>query len=202
MELNEFNALSREEQDLIHIAQNVKKIMGILGIEMNESTEGTPMRVAKMFKNELFSSLNGTEELDKKMKLFKAPTDNKEMIIVKDIPFYSTCEHHFMPFFGKVAIGYVPNENIIGLSKIPRVVKHFSKKPQVQERLGEEIKNYLVNILNPKYLVVKIYDTTHTCCTVRGIESEGVTNTLHVFEEHGVLCNYKEYKDYFRNEVR
>lgn len=202
MELNEFNALSREEQDLIHIAQNVKQIMDILGIEMNESTEGTPMRVAKMFKNELFSSLNGTEELDKKMKLFKAPTDNKEMIIVKDIPFYSTCEHHFMPFFGKVAIGYVPNGNIIGLSKIPRVVKHFSKKPQVQERLGEEIKNYLVNILNPKYLVVKIYDTTHTCCTVRGIESEGVTNTLHVFEEHGVLFNYREYKDYFRNEVR
>lgn len=202
MELNEFNALSREEQDLIYIAQNVKNIMGILGIEMNESTEGTPMRVAKMFKNELFSSLNGTEELDKKMKLFKAPTDSKEMIIVKDIPFYSTCEHHFMPFFGKVAIGYVPNENIIGLSKIPRVVKHFSKKPQVQERLGEEIKNYLVNILNPKYLVVKIYDTTHTCCTVRGIESEGVTNTLHVFEEHGVLFNYREYKDYFRNEVR
>ena len=152
MELNEFMKLSkskqireipnlsREEQDLVYIAQNVEAIMNVLGIEMNESTEGTPLRVAKMFKNELFSSLQGTEELDKKMKLFDAPTGDSEMVIVKDIPFYSTCEHHFMPFFGKVAVGYVPKDKIVGLSKIPRVVKHFSKKPQVQERLGEERK--------------------------------------------------------------
>lgn len=200
--------LNKKEKDLIHIAQHVESIMNILGIEMNESTVGTPMRVAKMFKNEMFSSLEGTKALDEKMKLFEAPTGESEMIIVKDIPFYSTCEHHLMPFFGKVAVGYVPNNNIIGLSKIPRVVKHFSKKPQVQERLGEEIKNYLVNVLDPKYLVVKIYDTTHTCCTARGIESEGVTTTMHVYKEHKMIdcsesfVDYSYYMNHFRNEVK
>ena len=163
------------------IEKHVKDIMELIGIEMTPSTEGTPRRVAKMFVDEIFSSVgnNNIEELDNKMKVF--PLDginNKELIIVKDVPFYSTCEHHLMPFSGKISIGYVPSDCIIGLSKIPRVVKYFSKKPQVQERLIEEIIDYLDNRLHPEAIFVYAFDTTHTCVTARGIETYCSTDTL------------------------
>lgn len=197
---------NKQQKQIEEISKHMESIMQILGVPKIESTEGTPDRIAKMYVNEVFSSLNPEtyEELGRKMKLFDAPDTNgpKEMIIVKDIPFYSMCEHHFMPFFGKVAVGYVPNKKIVGLSKIPRVVKFFSKLPQLQERLGDQIASYLFDLIDPEFLVVKIYDTTHTCCTARGIESEGKTHTIHTKYGDTTKESYRDNMQFFRNEVR
>lgn len=173
-----------DEEKLEHIEKHVESIMFTLGIQPSDSTEGTPKRIAKMYLNELFSSLkpNAIDELNAKMKLFDNEGAMEDLIVIKDIPFYSTCEHHFMPFFGKVAIGYVPGDKILGLSKFPRIVKHFSKLPQLQERLTSDIAKYILDITGCKLVMVKIYDTTHTCCTARGVESEGSTNTFTMYK--------------------
>lgn len=163
------------------IKKHVQSIMDILGIEATESNENTPLRVAKMYCNELFLNRNNSniEQLNSQMKLFSNVYAIDTLIKVKDIPFYSICEHHWLPFLGKVSIAYIPDKSIIGLSKIPRVVKYFSKKPQLQESLTKEIGEYLFNVLKPKYLQVKVYDTIHTCVLCRGIESECNTETIY-----------------------
>lgn len=178
------------------IEKHIKDIMELIGIEVNESTEGTPKRVAKMFVNELFVNVNNEtiDDLDNSMKVFPN-NGGSDLILLKDIPFYSTCEHHLMPFSGKVAVGYVPNKQIIGLSKIPRVVKYFSKKPQLQERLTQEICDYLAGVLEPLALYVKIYDTTHTCVTARGIETECSTDSI-------VTYGSRLYRDEFLNSLK
>lgn len=194
-----------EEEKLQEISRHVESIMNILGVEITQSTVGTPNRIAKMYLNEVFSSLkpHALDELDSRMKLFDNTMNQEDLIVVKDIPFYSMCEHHFMPFFGKVAIGYVPNDKILGLSKFPRVVKHFSKLPQLQERLGDDIAKYIAEITKCKLVMVKIYDTTHTCCTARGVESEGSTNTFVMYGGQDLtqdsLWNLRRE---FNNEVR
>lgn len=200
--------MNNNEEKIIEIAQHISEIMEILEIPSNPSTEGTPMRVAKMYVNEVFANRNNAnikEELDDKMKTF--PTTNKssadydyaidEFIIVKDIPFFSMCEHHFMPFMGKVTVGYVPKDKIIGLSKIPRVVKYFSKKPQLQERLGNEICEYLDNLLDPLALFVRITDCTHTCVTARGIETYCSTDTMASCSAY----DYPRYYDEFMKQI-
>lgn len=198
--------MKNNEEKIIEIAQHISEIMEILEIPSNPSTEGTPMRVAKMYVNEVFANRNNAnikEELDDKMKTFpttnEAPVgyDTDEFIIVKDIPFFSMCEHHFMPFMGKVTVGYVPGDKIIGLSKIPRVVKYFSKKPQLQERLGNEICEYLDNLLDPRALFVRITDCTHTCVTARGIETYCSTDTMASCSAH----DYSRYYDDFMKQI-
>lgn len=162
------------------IEYHMSMIMNILGIEETESTKDTPRRVAKMYVNEVFSSINneGYSELTKQMTCF--PNDGmEELIIVKDIDFSSMCEHHLMPFTGKIAVGYIPDKSIIGLSKIPRVVKYFSKKPQLQERLTREIGEYLQFIIKGKGIIVYCYDSNHTCVSVRGAESCCNTDTVY-----------------------
>lgn len=196
-----------EQDKLKAIEYHVNNIMNILDIPLTDSVVGTPQRIAKMYLNEIFSSLKpeALEELNSKMKLFDNEKKGDDLIVVKDIPFYSTCEHHFMPFFGKVAIGYVPNEKILGLSKFPRIVKHFSKLPQLQERLTKDIAEYVMNITGAKIVIVKIYDTTHTCCTARGIESEGTTNTIQTFIGDDFEISTQDVwkvRDDFNREVR
>ena len=163
------------------LTHNFEEIMDILEIPKTDSTIGTPHRIAKMYMNEVFANRNNhnIHELDAKMKFF--PKDfggNNEMIIIKDIPFYSMCEHHFMPFSGKITVAYVPSHKIIGLSKIPRVVKYFSKKPQLQERLVNEIADYLYQNLQAQAVFVLARETVHTCVTARGIETYCDTDTL------------------------
>lgn len=173
--------LNKEEQ-IQAITHHMEAIMGILDIKRSPSTEGTPRRVAKMFVNEIFKNVNNEniQELKDSMTYFpNTNMDSSELVIVKDIPFYSTCEHHFMPFSGKITIGYVPNDKLVGLSKLPRVVKYFSKKPQLQERLVEEIADFLYEELdNPKALFVLARECVHTCVSARGIETYCETDTL------------------------
>lgn len=169
-----------KEEKIIAIQHHVESIMSILGVERNNSTVGTPSRVAKMYVNEVFKNVNNEniEELNDSMTCFNKNFDGNELVIVKDIPFYSMCEHHLMPFSGKITVGYVPQDKIIGLSKIPRVVKYFSKKPQLQERLVNEIADYLQDLLGSDALFVLATDTIHTCVSARGIETYCETDTI------------------------
>ena len=165
-------------KDKAKIEGHIEEILTIMGLNLTDpNIRETPHRIAKMWCDEVFSSeFKGLKELNKSMTLFPAPSHN--MVTLTDIPFSSMCSHHFMPFFGKVDVSYIPRDTIIGLSKIPRVIKWFSKKPQVQEKLTKEIGEYLFKILNPKYLYVRIHDTTHTCIMCRGIELPANTETF------------------------
>lgn len=160
------------------IEKHIEAIMDILELPRTESNKDTPKRVAKLFDAELFVNRNNQniEKLNEKMKLFPNLYDG-EMIIVKDIECNTMCEHHWLPFTGKVTVAYIPGETVIGLSKIPRVVKYFSKKPQLQEQITEEIGNYLYSLLKPIALFVEM-ESVHECVKCRGAESNCSTKTF------------------------
>lgn len=165
-----------EEQKMAAIESHLKEVMNILGIKESHDNQRTPYRIAKMWAREVFSSLdaNVADFLDT-MATFPAPSDSP--VMVKGIPFSSMCEHHWLPFFGKVDVEYVPDDKIIGLSKIPRIVKFCSKKPQVQERLTKEIGTMLKLAVEPKEIFVRVHDVFHSCVTCRGVESFSSTDT-------------------------
>lgn len=181
------------------ITEHMVQIMSVLNMPYNESTKGTPERIAKMYVNEVFRNINNEtiEELNKSIKVFPNDFGCYELVILKDIPFYSMCEHHFMPFSGKITVAYIPKQSVIGLSKIPRIVKYFSKKPQLQERLVNEIADYLYNILDCEAVYVLANNTVHTCVTARGIETYCDTDTLAC---RGAFA--QTYKDDFYKRLR
>ena len=152
--------------DKERIENAVREILLAVGEDPNRpGLLETPKRVANMYE-EIFAGL--TEDPKQHIKLFDE-VSNDEMVIVKDIPFYSMCEHHLLPFFGMAHIGYIPSDNkIIGLSKLARIVK----KPQVQERLTSDIADFLNDNLQPKGVAV-IMEAEHMCMTMRGVKSAG-----------------------------
>lgn len=156
--------------DKERIQNAVREILIAVGEDPDrEGLLETPKRVANMYE-EIFAGL--TEDPKQHIKLFNEQS-NDEMVIVKDIPFYSMCEHHLLPFFGKAHIGYIPSDNkIIGLSKLARIVDNFAKKPQVQERLTGDIADFLNDNLQPKGVAV-IMEAEHMCMTMRGARAAG-----------------------------
>lgn len=156
--------------DKERIQNAVREILIAVGEDPDrEGLVETPKRVANMYE-EIFAGL--TEDPKQHIKLFNEHS-NDEMVIVKDIPFYSMCEHHLLPFFGKAHIGYIPSDNkIIGLSKLARIVDNFAKKPQVQERLTSDIADFLNDNLQPKGVAV-IMEAEHMCMTMRGARAAG-----------------------------
>ncbi|MCI5736289.1 MAG: GTP cyclohydrolase I FolE [Eubacterium sp.] len=156
--------------DKERIQNAVREILIAVGEDPDrEGLIETPKRVANMYE-EIFAGL--TEDPKQHIKLFNEHS-NDEMVIVKDIPFYSMCEHHLLPFFGKAHIGYIPSDNkIIGLSKLARIVDNFAKKPQVQERLTSDIADFLNDNLQPKGVAV-IMEAEHMCMTMRGARAAG-----------------------------
>ena len=156
--------------DKERIQNAVREILIAVGEDPDrEGLVETPKRVANMYE-EIFAGL--TEDPKQHIKLFNEQSNN-EMVIVKDIPFYSMCEHHLLPFFGKAHIGYIPSDNkIIGLSKLARIVDNFAKKPQVQERLTSDIADFLNDNLQPKGVAV-IMEAEHMCMTMRGARAAG-----------------------------
>lgn len=156
--------------DKERIQNAVREILIAVGEDPDrEGLLETPKRVANMYE-EIFAGL--TEDPKQHIKLFNEQS-NDEMVIVKDIPFYSMCEHHLLPFFGKSHIGYIPSDNkIIGLSKLARIVDNFAKKPQVQERLTSDIADFLNDNLQPKGVAV-IMEAEHMCMTMRGARAAG-----------------------------
>lgn len=156
--------------DKERIQNAVREILIAVGEDPDrEGLLETPKRVANMYE-EIFAGL--TEDPKQHIKLFNEQS-NDEMVIVKDIPFYSMCEHHLLPFLGKAHIGYIPSDNkIIGLSKLARIVDNFAKKPQVQERLTSDIADFLNDNLQPKGVAV-IMEAEHMCMTMRGARAAG-----------------------------
>lgn len=153
------------------IERAVRDILEAIGEDPNrEGLVDTPKRVAKMYE-EIFSGI-GKDPADD-LKVFFEHAGHEELILVKDIPFYSSCEHHLVPFFGKAHIGYIPRGGkITGLSKLARVVETIAKRPQLQERLTTQIVDALVSQLNPLGVIVVI-EAEHMCMTMRGVKKPG-----------------------------
>lgn len=172
------NFFNRHPADKINIiAHAVNSILTVVGEDPGrEGLRDTPIRVAKMWLEELISPEDPVAVLNEAK--FTESVD--EMIIVKDIPFYSLCEHHLLPFFGKVHIAYVPGEgtgNIVGISKLARVVEIVSKRLQLQERLTANIAEAIETALSPRGVMVVVEGTEHTCMTMRGVQKPG-TQTI------------------------
>lgn len=149
------------------IEGHFRKIMETLGLDLtDDSLNGTPYRVAKMYVEEIFSGLDPKNRPD--IKLFNNKYKYAEMLVEKDITFFSNCEHHFVPIYGKAHVAYISNGQVIGLSKINRVVQYFAKRPQVQERLTVQIANELKTILGTDDVAVLI-DAKHMCVSSRGV---------------------------------
>ncbi|MHC5111536.1 MAG: GTP cyclohydrolase I FolE [Planctomycetota bacterium] len=163
--------------DLQRIEAAVREILAAVGDDPDrEGLRKTPPRVARMYQ-ELFSGL----ETDPARHLETAFTETyDEMVVLREIPFNSMCEHHLMPFEGKAHVGYVPDGKVVGISKLARVVDEYAKRPQVQERLTSQIADLLCEHLDAKGVAV-VMEATHACMTCRGIKKAGsvmVTSAL------------------------
>lgn len=157
------------------IERAVRDILEAIG--ENPDREGlveTPKRVAAMYE-EIFSGIN--DDPKKHLKVFNE-TENDEIVVVRDIPLYSMCEHHLLPFVGKAHIAYIPSDgNVIGLSKLARIVNVYAKRPQLQERLTSQIADFLDEELKPMGVAV-VVEAQHLCMTMRGARAAGaVTKT-------------------------
>jgi GTP cyclohydrolase I len=155
--------------DLARIERAVREILAAVGEDPDrEGLLETPGRVARMYA-ELFSGLH-QDPRNHLQKFFTEKYD--EVVLVRDISFHSMCEHHLLPFMGKAHIGYMPDGRVAGLSKLARVVEVVSHRPQVQERMTEEIADLLLEQLNAKGVAV-VVEATHSCMTIRGVRKPG-----------------------------
>ncbi len=154
------------------IARHVRGIIEILGLDPRDpNLEETPDRVAKMYL-EMFHGLS--EGAEPKITIFPNSEGYQAMVMEKDIPFYSMCSHHFVPFYGHAHIAYIPNEKIVGLSKMPRILEFYARRPQLQERLTEQIAGFLAEKLAPQGVMVVI-EARHLCVEMRGVKKPGAS---------------------------
>ncbi|MBO9640654.1 GTP cyclohydrolase I FolE [Siphonobacter aquaeclarae] len=157
-----------DDQKIAKIQEHFREIMLTLGLDLNDdSLKGTPKRVAKMYVKEIFSGLNPANF--PKATLFENKYRYQEMLVEKDIQFYSNCEHHFVPIIGKAHVAYISSGKVIGLSKLNRIVQYFSRRPQVQERLTMQIARALQKILETEDVAV-VMDASHLCVSMRGVQ--------------------------------
>ena len=150
------------------IEKHFQHIMEIMGLDLtDDSLKGTPKRVAKMFVQENFSGLNPDNK--PAITLFENKYNYDQMLVEKDITVFSNCEHHFVPIYGRAHVAYISSGQVIGLSKLNRIVEYYSKRPQVQERLTVQIANELREVLKTDDVAVVI-DAQHMCVQSRGIQ--------------------------------
>jgi len=160
--------LLSDEEKKDRIAGHFAEIMKTLGMDLHDdSLKGTPDRVAKMYVDEIFSGLK--PENKPEATLFSNQYQYKQMLVEKNITLFSTCEHHFVPIIGVAHVAYIPSGKVIGLSKLNRIVQYYSKRPQVQERLTNQIAHELRKVLNTEDVAV-IIDSKHLCVSSRGVE--------------------------------
>ena len=162
-----------DDEKIDQIEANFQNIMDILGLDMtDDSLQGTPRRVAKMFVREIFSGLN--PDAKPSITLFENKFKYRQMLIERNIKVQSTCEHHFLPIFGKAHVAYIPNGKVIGLSKLNRIVEYYSRRPQVQERLTVQVADELASVLHTNDRAVFI-EARHMCVEARGVEHHGAS---------------------------
>ena len=167
-----------QEELLSQMAANVSQMLDLIGEDKNrEGLVKTPMRVAKSLQ---FLTQGYQQDPAEIIRSAMFREDYRQMVIVKDIDFYSMCEHHMLPFFGKVHVAYIPNKYIVGLSKIPRVVEVFARRLQVQERLTTQIKDCINDTLHPLGVMVVI-EASHLCMQMRGVQKMNATTTTSDF---------------------
>ncbi|MEO1053507.1 MAG: GTP cyclohydrolase I FolE [Bacteroidota bacterium] len=188
-----------DNEKITRIESHFKEIMTILGLDLNDdSLRGTPKRVAKMYVEEVFSGLNPKNK--PKATLFENKFQYDEMVVEKDITFYSHCEHHFVPIYGKVHVAYVSTGEVIGLSKINRIVQYYSKRPQVQERLTIQIAEELKRVLKTDHVGV-VVDATHMCVSSRGVgDTNSKTGTAHFDGKFRQETIKKEFLNYINSK--
>jgi|TARA_B100001094_G_C18049257_1_gene729147 GTP cyclohydrolase I len=194
------DAFELSDQEKISIIQkNVKEILYTLGMDMtDDSLKGTPKRVAKAYVNELFGGLN--PENMPVGSTFNNKYKYSEMLVEKNITVFSTCEHHLLPIYGKAHVAYFSNSNVIGLSKMNRIVDYFSRRPQVQERLTIQVVKALQEILKTDD-VACVIDAKHMCVNSRGIKDKDCSTVTGEFggkfKDQSVK---REFLDYIRTE--
>ena len=184
-------------EKITQIESKFRDIMEILGLDLtDDSLNGTPHRVAKMYVKEAFSGLNPANKPD--MKLFTNKYAYNDMLIEKNITVHSHCEHHFVPILGVCHVAYIPNGRVVGLSKLNRIVRHYAKRPQVQERLTRQIAEALMEGLGTKDVAVYL-DAEHLCVKTRGIEdNSSSTITMSFHGEFQKNMNKKAFLESFR----
>ena len=185
-----------DEQKMKTIEKHFHIIMEEMGLDMtDDSLQGTPHRVAKMFVQEIFSGLDPKNK--PKISVFDNSYHYDKMLVEANISFNSTCEHHFLPIVGKAHIGYVSSGKVIGLSKLNRIV-YYARQPQVQERLIMQIFNELKTVLETDNIIV-VMEATHLCVSSRGIKDESsYTSTI----QYGGIFNDKENRNDFFNMIK
>ncbi|WP_295831226.1 GTP cyclohydrolase I FolE [uncultured Winogradskyella sp.] len=163
-----FDISDKEKKERISIL--FSEIMDVLGLDLtDDSLQGTPDRVAKMYIEEIFSGLDPKNK--PKIALFDNKYQYNQMLVEKDITFYSNCEHHFVPIIGKAHVAYISSGKVIGLSKLNRIVQYYAKRPQVQERLTQQIANDLKEALGTEDVAIVI-DAKHLCVSSRGVKDD------------------------------
>ncbi|MGA9637597.1 GTP cyclohydrolase I FolE [Flavobacterium sp.] len=190
-----------DDEKIEMIKKDVESILQTLGMDLtDDSIKGTPNRVAKMFVKEIFGGLNPTKK--PKASTFENNYKYGEMLVEKNITLYSTCEHHLLPIIGRAHVAYISNGTVIGLSKMNRIVEHFAKRPQVQERLTMQIVQELQDALGTQD-VACVIDAKHLCVNSRGIkdiESSTVTSEFGgKFKENQTR---REFLDYIKLETK
>jgi len=166
------------------MAEHIAALLDLMNLDRSDpNLKETPERVARMYL-EMFHGLK--EGAEPEITMFPNDEHYSSMVMERDIPFYSMCAHHFVPFYGHAHIAYIPNHRIVGLSKIPRILEFYAKRPQIQERLTEQVADYLWSRLDPLGAMVVI-EARHLCVEMRGVKKPGaltVTSAIRgCFEE-------------------
>ncbi len=178
------------------IQEAVKLFLEGIGEDVNrQGLRETPERIARMC-DELYGGM-GQDAREHLTKVFDA--DNAEMVLEKDIVFYSTCEHHLLPFYGKAHVAYIPDGKVVGLSKLARTVEVYARRPQIQEQMTGQIADAIMEYLKPKGVMVLV-EAEHMCMTMRGIKKPGSKTTT--IAKRGVFARQERLQDQFFQMLR
>ena len=184
------------DQTTQEIAYHIEQILRLMGENINrEGLQRTPIRVGEAMQ---FLTQGYSQDPEAILRTAVFEEDYRQMVVVKDIPFYSLCEHHILPFFGKAHVAYIPNGKITGLSKIARVVDIFARRLQVQERMTTQIKDCIQQTLNPLGVMVVI-EAEHLCMQMRGVQKPHAITTTSDFTG---AFNRPETREEFMNLIR
>lgn len=186
-----------DAEKIVIIERHFREIMHTIGLDLtDDSLKGTPLRVAKMYVQEIFSGLH--PENKPVIRRFENKYKYNQMLVERDITVYSSCEHHFVPIIGKAHVAYMPNEHVIGLSKLNRIVQYYARRPQVQERMTMQIADELKQALQTENVAVLI-EADHLCVMSRGVND---VSSSTITAEYSGLFEQEQYRSEFLSHIR